>query len=58
MERIVHKTKNFKDAEKYNINQNISMSPEQRQAAAKKIKERVYGKSNPDIREYHKLGGK
>ena len=54
MERIVHKTKNFKDAEKYDINQNISMSPEQRQAAAKKIKEREYGKNNPDIREYHK----
>ena len=53
MERIVFKTKDFKEAEEHDIKQNISMTPAERQEAAKKIREKVYGKENPDVREYH-----
>ena len=53
MERIVFKTRDFKEAEEHDIKQNISMTPAERQEAAKKIREKVYGKDNPDVREYH-----
>ena len=53
MERIVFKTKDFKEAEEHDIKQNISMTPAERQEAAKKIREKVYGKDNPDVRKYH-----
>ena len=52
MERIVFKTRDFKEAEKHDIEQNISMTPVERQEAAKKIRETVYGKDNPDVRKY------
>ena len=54
MERIVNKAKNFREAEDWDIQQNIRMSPEERQSIAKKLKERVYGKNVPDVREYYK----
>ena len=53
MERIVFKTKDFKEAEEHDIEQNISMTPAERQEAAKKIREKIYGKDNLDVREYH-----
>ncbi len=55
MEKIVNKAKNFKEAEDWDIQQNIRMSPEERQSIAKRLKERVYEKDVPDVREYYKL---
>jgi exonuclease III len=54
MERIVHKSKSFKDAESWDIQQQISMTPEERQKAAKFLKEKYYGKKVPDIRKFKK----
>jgi hypothetical protein len=51
MEPIVHKSKNFKEAEDYDILQHTQMSSSQRQAAAKKLRERHYGKNPPDVRD-------
>ena len=51
MERIVHKSHSFKEAEEWDILQHIQMSPEERQNAAKELKKRVYGNHAPDIRE-------
>lgn len=48
---IVHKTKNFRDAEAWDIKQHIQMSPEERQKTAKIPRERVYGKDCPDVRD-------
>jgi len=53
MERIVHIAKSFEEAEAWDIQQNISMSPEERLAAARMLAERIYGKDQPDVREYH-----
>jgi len=30
------------------------MTPSQRQAIAKKLREKFYGKKNPDVLEYHR----
>jgi len=51
MERVVNISKNANDAQEWDIKQQLSMSVEERQHAARLLKERVYGKNNPDIRE-------
>ncbi len=50
MEHIVNKSKNFREAEEYDIHQHTQMSPSDRQAAAKKLRERYFGKNTPDVR--------
>lgn len=55
MERIVHKTNNFKAAEEWDILQQNQMRPEQRQKIVLELKKRVYGTKRPDVRESHKL---
>ena len=51
MERIVYKASDFDDARRYEIAQYQAMTPEERQAVAKVLRERVYGKNCPDIRD-------
>jgi lipase chaperone LimK len=53
MEPIVHKSKNFQEAEKYDIHQHTQMSPSDRQAVAKELRERYFGKSTSDVRASH-----
>jgi hypothetical protein len=51
IKRVVHKAKNFQEAEEWDILQNIRMTPEERQAAAKELKIRFYGENVPDVRD-------
>ena len=51
MKRILHKTKDFKKAEDWDIMQHVQMTPEQRQEASAELRKRAYGKSAPDVRE-------
>lgn len=51
MKRVVNKSKNAKEAENWDIQQQISMSPRERQEASRILKQRVYGKDNPDVKE-------
>lgn len=51
MERVVHIAHSFREAEEWDIKQQGAMSPQQRQTAAKMLKDRVYGKHCPDIKE-------
>ena len=51
MEPIVKISKNFKEAEEYDIKQHNQMSPSERQSAAKKLRERYFGKKPPDLRD-------
>jgi hypothetical protein len=48
---VVHKSSNFKHAEEWDISQHIQMTPEERQEAAKKLKERVFGKNPPEVKD-------
>ena len=54
MEPIVHKSKNFQEAEKYDIQQHTKMASSERQAAAKKLRERYFGKNVPDVRDSYR----
>jgi len=55
MKRIVHISRSFEEAEQWDIEQNISMTPEERLEAAKELRERVFGKNQPDVREIYNL---
>jgi predicted metal-binding transcription factor (methanogenesis marker protein 9) len=54
MERILNKVKNNKEAEKWNILQQIKMSPEERMNVAKELKKKFYGNNPPDVRRIKK----
>lgn len=51
MKHIAHKSHSFVDAEKWDIKQQINMTPQQRLQASKLLKELYYGKKNLDVRE-------
>lgn len=50
MERVVHKANEFKEAEERDIEQEVSMTPEQRLQAAKELCDRFYPANVPDVR--------
>jgi hypothetical protein len=50
VERVVHVSHSFEDARSWDIEQHRSMTPEQRQRAARLLKERVYGRDALDVR--------
>ena len=54
MKKVVHKAKHFKEAEEWDILQQIKMTPEERQDIALELRKRVYGKRSPDIRKVHR----
>ena len=49
-----HKSFNYTDAESWDIQQQIQMTPEERQAVARQLRIRVYGSNPPDVRESHR----
>jgi hypothetical protein len=51
MKRVAHKSRTFSDAERWDIQQQVGMSSEERQQAAKELKVRVFGRFAPDVRE-------
>lgn len=56
MERVFHKASSFKEAEEWEILQQIRLTPEQRQAIAAELKRRIFGENPPDVREAHRKG--
>ncbi len=58
MKRVVHKALSFEDAEEWNVQQQVEMTPQERMAAARELNERVYGTETKDVREsgiYHRF---
>ncbi len=51
MEREVHKSHSFADAERWDREQMWSMTPDERIEIACILRERVYGTDAPDVRE-------
>ena len=49
----MNKSKNFREAEKWDILQQIRMTPEERQEVAAELRKRVYGSDVPDVREVY-----
>jgi hypothetical protein len=51
MRRIFHKSSSFAEAERWDIEQHVRMSPKERQKAARVLKRRVFGPTCRDIRD-------
>jgi hypothetical protein len=51
MDREVHKAKSFADADRWDREQMWAMTPDERMAIAKELRDRVFGKDCPDVRE-------
>ena len=54
MEKTVRIFTSFAEAEEYDIEQQITMTPSGRMAAARELKKRVYGTRTVDIRAWHR----
>jgi hypothetical protein len=53
MERRVHKSKSFQAAAEWDIEQQIRMTPKERWAIARQLKDRVFGRRTKDVRACH-----
>jgi len=51
MKRVFHKAKDKKDAEMWDIQQQISLTPDERLSISVELKRRVYGQDAPDVRK-------
>ncbi len=51
MDRVAHKAMSFADAEQWDREQHWAMTPDERLAAAKELRDRAYGRDAPDVRE-------
>lgn len=51
--RVVNVSQGFRQAREWEILQEISLTPGQRQRAARALKERFYGRNAPDVRKAH-----
>jgi len=54
MERIVHIAVDFQDAEQWDIQQQLAMTPDERLEAAHQLICRHYGTDLPDVRDSHR----
>jgi len=50
---IVNKAKRFQEAHRWDILQQVRMTPQERLKAAQLLKERVYGRDAKDVREWY-----
>jgi len=58
MKRVVNIAKNFKEAEEWDIIQQINMTPKERQRIVKELKNKVFGNKVKDLRKlYNKRKG-
>ncbi len=53
MQRVVHKSKSFKEADENDVRQQLAMTPQDRVDAARALQRRVFGRGK-DIRACHK----
>jgi hypothetical protein len=50
MERIANKAKNHREAEKWDVSQQVNLSPRERKSIALELKKRFFGKRVRDVR--------
>jgi len=55
MDREVHKSRSFAEAERHDREQQWRMTPDERMQVAAELRERVYGADCPDVREAERL---
>lgn len=54
MDRVVNKARDHDEAHAWDIQQNASMTPEQRLRAARALKDRVFPSDAKDVRACHR----
>ena len=54
MERIVHKARGHHEAARWDIEQHVSMTPEERLRASRVLKLRAYPRDAKDVRAWHR----
>jgi predicted Fe-S protein YdhL (DUF1289 family) len=53
MERTVNKARGFQAAAEWDCRQQTQMTPEERRAVARRLRQRVYGPQPKDVRACH-----
>jgi hypothetical protein len=56
MERVVHKASSHEEAHRWDVEQQVSMSPEERLRLSRQLKDRAYPADAKDVRECHRRG--
>jgi hypothetical protein len=51
VERVAKKSRGFEQARRWELAQYRSMSPDERRAIAKALRDRAFGRDRPDVRE-------
>lgn len=54
MERVVHKARSHAEARRWDIEQQVRMTVQERQRAARQLKERAYPADSKDVRAWHR----
>ncbi|NQT24939.1 hypothetical protein HQ585_06275 [candidate division KSB1 bacterium] len=54
LERTIHKFKNFEEAEIWDINYYLCLTPDERIQIARELQRRFYGSDSVDVRAYHR----
>ncbi len=54
MERVVNKAASHEEARRWDIEQQVSMTPEERLRAARELKERAFPSDAKDVRAWHR----
>ena len=53
MERVVNIARSHKEADEWDIRQQVAMSPQERLRASRELRRRAYPPPNKDVRECH-----
>lgn len=56
MKRVVHKASSHEEADEWDVEQHVSMTPEERLRAARQLKDRAYPSDAEDVRAWHRSG--
>lgn len=51
IDRVVHTSHSYSEAEEWDLLQHIRMTPEERRRVARELRRRVYGERCPDVRD-------
>jgi hypothetical protein len=54
MERIVHKSQSFREAQRWDIKQHLAMTPRERIRVARELQRKVYSSKTKDVRACHR----
>lgn len=54
LKRIVNIARTRKEADEWDVRQQLSLTPNERQKIAKILKEKYFGKNSKDLKEFHK----